>query len=132
VSLRVEVVVGRLLFWGGTGGVVLALVGLLLYAAGGGLSAPIAITRPLLSRPEAGHPSRVFVSLGDIVVGLTGNTFDPLAVTALGLVLLLLTPVLGIAASIPLFVGRRDYRYAVIASTVLVMLLGCLFFGGRV
>jgi uncharacterized membrane protein len=65
----------------------------------------------------------VFTSLGDVRRGLARRPLDPLAVTALGLVCLLVTPVLGVAAASVGFLRAGDRDYAAIAGLVLGMLL---------
>jgi uncharacterized membrane protein len=50
-------------------------------------------------------------------------TGDPLAIIALGLLLLLLTPVIRVAVSIGAFAIERDWRYVAITTVVLVILI---------
>jgi uncharacterized membrane protein len=74
----------------------------------------------------------VFVSVAEVVRGLSARPIDPLAVTALGLVLLLVTPVLGVALAIPAFLARGDYQYAAIAAFVFAMLVVSALLAGGV
>jgi uncharacterized membrane protein len=57
---------------------------------------------------------------------------DPLAVTALGLVALMATPIVAVALAIPAFLRTGDRRYAVIAAIVLAMLVVSLGVAGGI
>ena len=83
-------------------------------------------------RPERhAHPREVFVSIGEVLRGLAARPIDPAAMIAFGLVLLLMTPVLGVVAAIPAFLAAGDRRYAAIGTVILTMLaLGALLTGG--
>src|SRR5262249_2954427 len=96
----VQRVTALILMLGGLLGGVLVVLGSALYAAHGGLSGP-ALEVHRAVRIGAEHPPEVFVSIRRVIRGLTARPIDPLAVIALGLVLLLATPVLGVAAAIP-------------------------------
>jgi uncharacterized membrane protein len=54
---------------------------------------------------------------------------DPLAIIVLGLLVLLATPVVRVAVSIVAFLLERDWRYVVITSFVLLILLLSFFLG---
>jgi len=129
--VRVEGLVARVLLWGGLLSVGLMLLGLVLHAGQGGFHGhALDLGRTAQAEGHA-HPSEVFVSLAEVFGGLGARPVDPLAVIALGVVLLLLTPVLGVALAIPGFVAARDLRYAAIATIVLTMLvMGALLTGG--
>ena len=86
---------------------------------------------PDRSRALPGEPG-VFVSIRQVVDGMRRHPVDPLAVSALGLVLLMATPGLAVAVAIPAFVAARDFRYAGIASLVLAMLLVSLLLSGAI
>ena len=118
---RVERLVATLLLLGGVVSVSLVLCGLVLYAAH---ERPAAreIVRVVRNR-EAGRAVDVFTSLADVRRGLARRPPEPLAVTALGLVCLLVTPVLGVAAAIVAFLRAGDCDYAAIAGLVFGMLL---------
>jgi uncharacterized membrane protein len=125
--LSVEGLVARALFWSGLLSIAVVILGLVLYAAHGGFHAHVLD----LHRERDAHPPTVFVSLTEVVRGLTARPLDPLAVIALGLILLLATPVLGVALAIPGFFAAGDRRYAIIATIILTMLaLGALLTGG--
>jgi len=117
----VERLVGRLLFWGGLLSISLVLAGLVTYAVAGHPNAR-EIVRVVHTR-EAGRPVDVFTSLGDVRRALGQRPPDPLAVTALGLVCLLATPAIGVAAAVAAFWRAGDRLYAGIAAGVLGMLL---------
>lgn len=66
-------------------------------------------------------------SLADVIGGLLlGN---PIAIIALGLLLLLSTPVVRVAVSIFAFALERDWRYVVITSLVLAILIASFLLG---
>jgi uncharacterized membrane protein len=66
-------------------------------------------------------------SLGDVFAGLAHG--DPLAVLALGLLTLLLTPVARVAVSIFAFARERDWLYVGITALVLLILLVSFLLG---
>src|SRR5262249_22458705 len=116
------------LLWGGLLGGFLMLLGVAVYAVNGGFAGHL-IEIQRLTRPGRGsHPPTVFVSLSEIAHGLRARPVDPLAIVALGLVVLLATP--GLGAAIPSFVRNADRRYAAIATIVLSMLLISAFLAG--
>ena len=116
-----ERLVSRVLLWGGLLGVALILLGLVVYASSGHPHAR-EIVRVMHNR-EAGRALDVFTSLGDVRRALTQQPPDPLAVTALGLVCLLVTPAVGVAVATCAFWSVGDRLYAGIAALVLGMLL---------
>lgn len=129
--LQVEGLVARVLLWGGLLSIALVVVGLGLYVGHGGFQAHVLDLHRAVRTERHAHSPEVFVSLAEVFRGLATRPIDPLAVIALGLVLLLMTPVLGAALSIPGFLTVGDRRYAAIATIVLTMLvLGALLTGG--
>jgi uncharacterized membrane protein len=118
---HVERIIARLLLLGGLLSVSLVLGGLVVYAIQGHPEAR-EIVRVVKNR-EAGRPVDVFSSVGDVRRAILRRPPDPLAVTAFGLVCLLVTPVLGVAAAAVAFWRAGDRDYAAIASVVLGMLL---------
>jgi uncharacterized membrane protein len=66
-------------------------------------------------------------SLGAVGHGLAHG--DPLAIIALGLLLLLATPVLRVAVSVITFALERDWRYTTITLLVLAILVLSFFLG---
>jgi len=122
-----ERLVARVLLVGGFLAIALIVVGLGLYAGRGGFHHHVL----RVDRAVPGEPG-VFVSAREVVNGMRRRPVDPLAVSALGLLLLMATPGLAVAAAIPTFVAARDYRYAAIASLVLAMLVISLLLAGAV
>jgi uncharacterized membrane protein len=118
-TFSVEQLVARVLLAGGLLGIALVLLGLGLYAAHGGFHHHVL----LLNRPPAGNPPGVFVSVRQVLDGLRRRPIEPLAVSALGLVLLMVTPVVAVAAAVPAFWWMGDRRYTIIAAVVLAMLV---------
>ena len=121
MSATVERPVARVLLLGGLLSMSLMLSGLVFYAAQGHPEAR-EIVRVIRNR-EAGRAVDVFASLGDVRRALAQRPPDPLAITVLGLVCLMVTPVLGVAAAIARFWRAGDRDYATIACIVLAMLL---------
>jgi len=125
----VEHLVARVLLVGGLLGLALIALGLGLYAAHGGFQSHVLALHP----PGAGAtPPGVFRSIRQIVVGLRQRPIDPLAVGALGLVVLMSTPGVAVTLAIPGFLLAGDGRFALIATLVLTMLLVSLLLAGAV
>jgi uncharacterized membrane protein len=115
----VELLVARTLLVGGLLGIALILVGGGLYAAHGGFHHHLL----QLSRPSGAAPAGVYTSVRQVLDGLRRRPVDPLALTALGLVALMATPILAVALAIPGFLQAGDHRYAAIAGIVLALLV---------
>jgi len=82
-------------------------------------------------RPGGLSPERVLnfpQTLSQIAVGLLVPR--PQSIIAIGLLLLIATPIVRVAASIVAFALEGDRRYVLITSAVLIILLGSLFLGG--
>jgi uncharacterized membrane protein len=124
----VEHLVARTLLAGGLVGLVLILLGGGLYAIQGGFHHHALA----LGRPPAGSPPGVFLSVRQVLDGLQRRPIDPLAVTALGLVALMATPILAVGLAIPGFLHAGDYRYAAIALFVLSLLVVSLTVAGGI
>lgn len=120
----VERTVSRVLLWGGLLSVALMLGGLVLYAVQG--HPHMRDVLAALRTRQPGVVVDVFTSLADVQRGLRQRPPDALAITALGLVCLLATPVTGIALAIVAFWDESDRQYAIIAAIVLTMLLASL------
>jgi len=83
-------------------------------------------------RPGGFSPQRMLAfpeTLSQVGEGLL--TLHPQAVITLGLLLLIATPIVRVAASILIFAFERDRRYVVITLIVLAILLLSLFLGGK-
>ncbi len=108
-------------------GLVLAVVTPVDVGSGGRGLSVAEVRRPVPGQPASGG----FGSLRPILRGLPGGgAFDPLAVVALGLGLLLLTPVAGVVVGLGGFLAVGDYLYATISGAVLAILIASFFTGG--
>lgn len=67
------------------------------------------------------HPEAYPHAIASLITGLKEGR--PLAIMALGLLVLVLTPVLRVASSIVLFLRQRDFLYAGLCAFVFGMLL---------
>ncbi len=97
------------------------------------LSAVIILLGIILLPTRSGglSPERMLAfpdTLGQVVAGLF--VLRPQAIITLGLLLLIATPIVRVAASIVAFAFERDRRYVIITSIVLIILLLSLFLGG--
>jgi uncharacterized membrane protein len=101
----------------GAGLVLLALTGHTGYGA--------ALTPALLTPPETVAYPRTIPA---VVRGALAAR--PFAVIALGVLVLIATPVLRVAASVLLFLLERDYLYTAITMVVLIVLLSSIFLIG--
>jgi uncharacterized membrane protein len=78
--------------------------------------------------PGGGQAARTFPhSLAAVGQGLAHGA--PLAIIALGLLLLLATPVVRVAVSIVAFALEHDWLYVAITTVVLIILLASFFLG---
>ncbi len=76
----------------------------------------------------SGYPTSEFpTTLGQVYNGVI--FLKPAAVIALGLILLILTPVFRVAASVLVFLLEKDYLFTFITLSVLAILLFSFFFG---
>jgi uncharacterized membrane protein len=118
-----EIVISHLLRIGVTTSMVIILVGLVLMFVHhpGYLNVGPDLQR--LTSPGAAFPH----TLADVAAGL--RTLRGQAVITLGLIVLIGTPILRVAASIVAFAIERDLVYVLITSTVLVVLLTSFVLG---
>ena len=128
--MRVEIIVSRVLFWGGLVSIVLMVLGVVGYAVRTTRDGDVLNFQRLVENREHARSTEVFVSLDAIARGLRQRPTDPVAVGALGVVLLLLTPALGVMVAIAGFWAAGERRYTVIAGIVLVELLVSFLLGG--
>jgi uncharacterized membrane protein len=119
--MTVERLIARVLLLGGLLSVSLMLSGLVVCALRGHPEGR-EMVRVVRNR-EAGRAVDVFTSAGDVRRALTQRPPDPLALTALGLVCLMVTPVLGVAAAVAAFWRAGDRDYTTMACVVLALLL---------
>lgn len=127
-----EAVLARVLFWGGLAGTALAVLGVVAHFVIEGLEVPGREIARLVRREATGRSPHVFMSLPEVVRALGHAPHEPLAVSALGLVLLLATPVVAVAVAVVWFVRAGDRDYAAIAAIVLAMLLASVVLVGGV
>jgi uncharacterized membrane protein len=81
----------------------------------------------LLAYPASAASAPIDASISDVLSGL--QSADPDAVISLGLLVLIATPIVRVAASVLLFLLQRDYRYVAITTFVLIVLLLALRIG---
>ncbi len=79
----------------------------------------IATVFPSLIIPLSENPS-----LGNLVERLFSIKFDPVTLTFSGLVMLMFTPVFRVITAVFGFIVERDWRFAIVSSIVLLMLIG--------
>jgi len=128
--MRVEAIVSRVLFWGGIVSIVLMVLGVVGYAVRATRSGDLVNFQRVLENREHARSAEVFVSLDAIGKGLRQRPIDPVAVSALGIVLLLLTPGLGVIIAMAGFWAGGDRRSTLIAAIVLVELVVSFLLGG--
>ena len=123
----VERVLSRVLFLGGVLSIALMLFGLLGFAVRS--HDTLEITGMTRHR-EAGRAVGVFTSISAVRRALDRRPVDPLAVAAVGILLLLVTPIVAVMVAVPAFIAAGDGRYALIAGLLAALLVGSLVFGG--
>ena len=121
--MTASLITSRILFWGGILSITLMVIGIVGFAAHGGLTELGANW----TAPGADSPA-VFSSVGQIARGLRRLPAEPLAIVALGIALLLMTPFLGVLAAFVAFMVRGDRRYVLISAILLTELLVSLIF----
>jgi uncharacterized membrane protein len=123
MAMKPEGLVARLVFFGGVASVVFMLIGLMaveIHALV--LRQPIEAPRIVENR-DAGRSVDVFVSMAQLGHALRRWPPDPVAVMTLGIVMLLITPALGVTAALIGFIRERDRVYSVISTLLLVALV---------
>jgi uncharacterized membrane protein len=84
--------------------------------------------------PSSIVPLSINPSLGNLAERMLSDTFDPLTLMFTGLVVLMLTPVLRVITAVFGFAIERDWRFVVVSSVVLFLLVSeivySLFVGG--
>ena len=128
--MTVERIVSRILFWGGVLGTALMVAGLAGYAGRAGAHGEMLNLARVVENRAAGRAADVFTSVHQVFQGLRQRPVDPLAIAALGILVLLSTPAAGIVAAIPAFIVAADRRYAAIAATLAAVLVASLLAGG--
>jgi uncharacterized membrane protein len=123
----VEYVVSVVLFWGGMISVVLVVAGMALHLRSDMVTADAATLSEIRSSQATELAAGAFMSVREIGHSLITRPMDALALVALGLTVLLLTPVVGVAVALLAFVNTREYLYVVISSLVLTILVASFF-----
>ncbi len=127
----VERLISQVLLAGGLASGVIVAIGLGLFVLGGGLHRHALDLHRVVTTAAADRSPEVLVSVRSILAALRAHPRDPLALIGVGLVLLLITPVLGVIAAVPGFLREGDRRYAAIALIVLAMLVASLLLAVR-
>jgi uncharacterized membrane protein len=128
--MTVERVVSGVLFWGGVLGIALMLVGLLGVVARAGLHGTTWDPGEVMDQRGAGHAAHVFTSVAQVGEGLRRRPIDPLAIAAVGVLVLLATPIAATATAIPAFLLAGERSYAAIAALLVSALAASLLVGG--
>ena len=126
-----EVLASRILFWGGILSVVFLALGIVGYAARGGLKPESVAAWQRAERGSEAHPPDVFVSVGQVTRALARWPVEPLAIVAAGILLLLVTPLASVLAVLVVFLSAGDRRYAAVAAVLVGALLVSVLFVGR-
>lgn len=112
---QAELIISNVLRGGVLSSAAIILLGVIIFYARAALSGHTLADKPFPS------------SLPAVAHGLARG--DPLAIIALGLLLLLATPVVRVAVSIVAFALEGDRRYVIITTLVLLILLASFFIG---
>lgn len=115
-SVGTEAVISTVLRWGVLASAAIILLGIALYVAEAGPGAILFAPRGVPSGVDR-DPTSLRVVLDELI------PHQPAAVTDLGLLLLIVTPVLSVAFSLAAFVVERDWMYVGFAAFVLAMLM---------
>ena len=128
--MNAEVVAARVLLIGGLLGVALMLVGVVMAAIHGEAGLDQVVPRRAVESIHRGHPADTVVSLGQIAHGLTRRPMDPVAVSALGIVVLFGTPGVAVVGAGVAFFREGDARFTTIAAIVAAALVLSFWLGG--
>ncbi len=114
--VNIDPVVSTVLRWGVLAAAALILAGVAFYVAASGARAILFAPRGVPPGAEA-NPTSLRVVLDEL------SPRQPAAVTDLGLLLLIVTPVVNVAIVLIAFVLERDWMYVGLAGFVLAMLM---------
>lgn len=120
--VNIDPIISTVLRWGVTLAASIILLGVVLYVAEAGWRAILFAPRGIPPGAESA-PTSVRVVLDGL------GPREPAAITDLGLLLLIVTPVITVAISLFSFVHERDWMYVGIAGFVLAMLMIGVFVG---
>jgi uncharacterized membrane protein len=127
-SFPIEEIIGWILRIGVTASAVLITAGVFLLFITRSTGYPGSLDDLPALLQYGPHRTNLFpTSPGDVLSGLA--QFKPYALIALGLVLLIATPVIRVAASVVIFLLERDYAYVFITLLVLLILLVSFLLG---
>ena len=115
-GLSVEAAISPVLRCGVLAAAGLILIGVALFVLTGGARAILLSPSALPTNPEA-DPATVRAVLDALTPP------QPAAITDLGLLILMATPVVGVAVAAAVFARRRDWTYVGFAVYVLIMLM---------
>ena len=121
-AVRLEDVIRRVLWYGSLVSAAIITAGVAMHV----WSARLASTEPFL-RPATGFQTLQYAPI-DLPAGLSAG--DPTAVVALGLLVLIATPVVRVASTVAYFLYKRDRTYLAITTFVLLVLLAGFAVGG--
>jgi uncharacterized membrane protein len=125
-----EVAAARVLLVGGIAGVAVMVLGVLLAVLEGEARLPTRDAAAVVQAPAAPGTPHTPVSAAEILRGLTHRPVNPLAIAALGIVTLFVTPVVAVAAAGLAFLREGDTRFVVISAIVVALLLLSFALGG--
>lgn len=112
----VDALLSQVLRWGVLVSAAIILLGVALFVVQGGVPAILFAPRGAPASWNADPQS-----LGVVLAGLASAR--PAAVTDLGLLLLMITPVVSVGIAVAAFAARRDWLYVAIAGFVFAMLM---------
>ena len=128
LALPTEEIIGWILRIGVSASAICVLLGVIVLFITGGTGYGATITNlSQLTHYVSGAQGRFPTTPAEVIAGLA--QFKPYALIALGLLLLILTPVIRVAASIVIFLLERDYAYVVITAIVLLILIVSFLLG---
>jgi uncharacterized membrane protein len=126
-----EVLASRILFWGGVLSITLMTLGIIGFAARGGLTPELLAESRRIAHRELARPPGVFVSVAEVGRAVSRWPVDPLAIVATGILLLLATPFTAVVALGVVFAVTGERRYAAVAAVLVGALLVSLLYVNR-
>ena len=127
-GVPVEEIIGWILRVGVSASAICILLGVIVLFITGNTGYGAAFTNlSQVTHFSSGAQGRFPTAPGEVIAGLA--QFKPYALIALGLLLLILTPVIRVAASIVIFLLERDYAYVLITAVVLLILIVSFLLG---
>jgi len=127
---RAERAAARVLFWGAVVSIAIMTCGLVTAGRAPRAGLDISLHELRGEHRERESTADTVTSFHQVARGLAHRPMEPVAVIALGVLSLLVTPIAAVAATIPAFLMEGDRRYAAISTFLLLALLTNLWFGG--